>query len=77
MELMGSPKKGKVDYGLFGVKKAKKLKRDISRKVNSMEDGLFWDNKGKRYSGTKINYEISIDENVDKDRLGKYLVLSP
>ena len=72
----GIPKKGKVDYGPFGVKKAKKLKRDILEK-GTVWRWAFWDNKGKRYSGTKINYEISLDENVDKDRLGKYLILSP
>ena len=41
MELMGSPKKGKSGLWTFWSKKAKKLKRDISKKVNSMEDGLF------------------------------------
>ena len=74
----GIPKKGKSGLWTFWSKKGKKkLKRDISGKVNSMEDGLFGIIKASVTSGTKINYEISLDENVDKDRLGKYLVLSP
>ena len=77
MELMESLKKGRLDYGLIGVKKVKKLEEGYFRKGEQYGRWAFWDNKGKRYSGTKINYEISIDETIDKDRLGKYLILSP
>ena len=73
----GIPKKGKSGLWTFWSKKGKKTEEGYFRKGEQYGRWAFWDNKGKRYSGTKINYEISLDENVDKDRLGKYLVLSP
>ena len=75
--IKGIPRNGKTGLWTYWDLKGKKIEEGYFKKGKQFGKWAFWDYSGKRYAGTKISYELFVDELEKKDRLGNYLIYSP